>query len=171
MDSLINIPPIEMPGIFVCKSIVMRGTEGNDGEEERVNAGRLRRLRGTRTHLYIFIRVRSVKHERVHRRARMRARERVRACTHDDSETSPRDNAEEEVEEGEEEEENGETQRDLSPKSGGSFFSKISSNLELPILYFSRVFLPPVNVTANCFFASGLTRTRRRFAAHATIDA
>lgn len=81
MDSLINIPPIEMPGIFVCKSIVMRGTEGNGGEEERVNAGRLRRLRGTRTHLYIFIRVRSVKHERVHRRARMRARECVRART------------------------------------------------------------------------------------------
>lgn len=40
MDLLINIPPIEMPGIFVCKSIVMRGSTGRGGEgEEGEGAG------------------------------------------------------------------------------------------------------------------------------------
>lgn len=35
VDPLISIPPIEMPGIFVCKSIVMYQPRGGGEEEER----------------------------------------------------------------------------------------------------------------------------------------
>lgn len=35
VDPLINIPPIEMPGIFVCKSIVMPAKGAGEEEQER----------------------------------------------------------------------------------------------------------------------------------------
>lgn len=47
MDLLINIPPIEMPGIFVCKSIVMRGKEGGGGGGGRRGEGKSGQKSGT----------------------------------------------------------------------------------------------------------------------------